>query len=192
MFVAVKKDDGFLVGCSILDDCINMDESDMVLEDNIPVWKLRGRKGVLVMCGERNFASTLLKYNKKLFNFDICDKEIYGDFVSRLKNFLRDYDLIDDEGSWNNELLVVNGDEAYVISAYFAVSKVTDYYSIGSWFRLTTGSLTESIGRNAENRIVDAFRLVEKMRNCALFPISIYDSRNGKRKIVRRNDLTCK
>lgn len=191
MFVAVKKDDGFLVGYSILDNCINMDESDTLLEDNIPVWKLRGKKGVLVSCNERNFASTLLKYNKKLFNFDICDKEMYGGFALRLKNFLRDYDLIDDEGSWNNELLVVNGDEAYMISAFFAVSKVTDYNS-GGWFRLTTGSLTESKGRNAETRIVDAFRLVEKMRNCVLFPISIYDSRNGKRKIVRRSDLTCK
>lgn len=191
MFVAVKKDDGFLVGYSILDNCINMDESDTLLEDNIPVWKLRGKKGVLVSCNERNFASTLLKYNKKLFNFDICDKEMYGGFALRLKNFLRDYDLIDDEGSWSNELLVVNGDEAYMISAFFAVSKVADYNS-GGGFRLTTGSLTESIGRNAETRIVDAFRLVEKMRNCAMFPISIYDSRNGKRKIVKRSDLTCK
>ena len=192
MFVAVKKDDGFLVGYSILDNCINMDERDTLLEDNIPVWKLRGRKGVLVSCRERDFASTLLKYNKKLFNFDICDKEMYGGFALRLKNFLRDYDLIDDKGSWSNELLVVNGDAAYIISAYFDVSKVTDYSSGGSWFRLTTGSLTESIGRNAETRIVDAFRLVEKMRNCALFPISIYDSRNGKRKIVKRSDLICK
>lgn len=192
MFVAVKKDDGFLVGYSILDDCINMDESDMVLEDNIPVWKVRGKKGVLVMCGKHDFASTLLKYNKKLFNFDICDKEMYGGFALRLKNFLRDYYLIDDKGSWCNELLVVNGSTAYMISAYFDISKVTDYYSSGSWFRLITGSLTESIGRNAETRIVDAFRLVEKMRNCVLFPISIYDSRNGKRKIVRRSDLACK
>ena len=192
MFVAVKKDDGFLVGYSILDNCINMDESDTLLEDNIPVWKLRGKKGVLVICKERDFASTLLKYNKKLFNFDICDKEMYGGFVSRLKNFLRDYDLIDDKSNWSNELLIVNGDEAYIIDTDFTVTKITDYYSCGSWFRLTTGSLTESIGRNAETRIVDAFRLVEKMRNCALFPISIYDSRNGKRKIVRISDLTCK
>lgn len=187
MFVAVKNDDRFFIGYSIRDNSIDMDESDLLLEDNIPVWKVRGKKGVLIMCGERDFAAALLKYNKKLFNFEISDKEMFGGFVPRLKDFLQYYDLVDNNGNWNNELLIVKDNAAYRVENDFTLTKIVDYCSSGRWNRLTTGSLAGSEGEPAEKRIVDAFRLVVKMRNYELFPILLYDSKSGKRKIIRKN-----
>ena len=187
MFVAVKNDDRFFIGYSIRDNSIDMDESDLLLEDNIPVWKVRGKKGVLIMCGERDFAAALLKYNKKLFNFEISDKEMFGGFVSRLKDFLQYYDLVDNNGNWNNELLIVKDNAAYRVENDFTLTKIVDYCSSGRWNRLTTGSLAGSEGEPAEKRIAGAFGLVGKMRNYELFPISLYDSKSGKRKIIRKN-----
>lgn len=186
MFVAVKNDDRFLIGCSVRDGNINVDESDLLLEDNIPVWKVRGKKGVLVACGECGFAATLLKYNDRLFNFEINDDEMFGDFVRRLKHFLYHFDVINDKGHWENELLLVKDDFAYVVASDFTVLKIVDYKSSNSWNRLTRGSLVHSEGEPAKKRIVDAFKLVGKMQNKELFPIAIYDSKTGKRKIVRK------
>ncbi len=186
MFVAVKNDDRFLIGCSVRDRNINVDESDLLLEDNIPVWKVRGKKGVLVACGECGFAATLLKYNDRLFNFEINDDEMFGDFVRRLKHFLYHFDVINDKGHWENELLLVKDDFAYVVASDFTVLKIVDYKSSNEMNRLTRGSLVHSEGEPAKKRIVDAFKLVGKMQNKELFPIAIYDSKTGKRKIVRK------
>lgn len=188
MFVAVKNDDGFLVGYSIRTNSIDMDENDMLMEENIPVWKVRGKKGVLITCGERGFASTLLRYNKKLFNFELTDKEVFGGFVPKLRDFLKYYDLINDKGHWENELLMIKDNFAYLVASDFTVLKIVDFKSSEGWNRLTTGSLVGSEGEPAEKRIVDAFRLVGKMRSYELFPISLYDSKTGKRKIVRKID----
>lgn len=187
MFVAVKNDDRFFIGYSIRDNSINMDESDLLLEDNIPVWKIRGKKGVLIMCGERDFAAVLLEYNKKLFNFEICDKEMFGGFVSKLRDFLQCYDLVDNKGNWNNILLIIKDNVAYKIENDFTLTKIVDYCSSGRWNRLTTGSLAGSECEPAEKRIAGAFVLVGKMRGYELFPISLYDSKSGKRQIIRRN-----
>ena len=128
-----------------------------------------------------------MKYNKKLFKFEISDKEIFGGFVSRLKDFLQYYDLVYNNGNWNNELLIVKDNAAYRVENDFTLTKIVDYCSSGRWNRLTTGSFTGSEGESAEKRIAGAFGLVGKMRNYELFPISLYDSKSGKRKIIRKN-----
>ena len=48
MIVARKKDDRIMVGLSITDSWTEMTERDLVLEENIPFWKVRGEKDCYV------------------------------------------------------------------------------------------------------------------------------------------------
>ena len=186
MFIGVKDKDRFIVGYSIRDVSVNMDERDLLLEDNYPVWKVRGNKGALIVCSELDFASTMLKYNKKLFDFDICDENIFGGFISKLKSFLDQFDLIEDSVHWNNQMLIIKEDCAYLISDVFSIEKVVDYCSSNQWMDLVTGSLARSADVTVEKKIVDSYELIDKMRAKNMFPIALYDSKTGKRKVVRK------
>lgn len=184
MFVAVKDNDRFLIGCTIRDTLDCMEYSDLVLEDNMPVWKVKGKKNVVVACGEIDFASTLLKYNKRLFDVEITDDGIFRELVPMMKRFLDRFDLVDDKGHWDNELIIANNDISYIIGPDFSVVKVDDYYCSAVYYNLVMGSLSTDKVKPAKKRIIDACALVEKMKARKMFPLAIYDTKTRKRKIV--------
>ncbi|MBQ0099360.1 MAG: hypothetical protein KBS91_02295 [Firmicutes bacterium] len=59
MYIAVKEKDNVYIGTSILENNVDSDDSDMVLEDNVPLFKVKGQKNTYVCVAETSLAADL-------------------------------------------------------------------------------------------------------------------------------------
>ena len=185
MIIAIKEQDGFKIGLSVADMNANMDDHDLTLPDNVPFWKVKGETGCYVGLSKGDFAADVLRACPELFRGLKDMKDIVGRLPA-IREALMEYDLVNDEEYWDNDIVLVLGDHAYVINCYFIINEITDYepmFSRLSYMAMSVLDATE--GEMAEQRILKATRHYDAMRKLNHFPIVIYNTKTGKRKIYK-------
>jgi len=183
MYIAIKDKDSVKIGITMADDNIGTHPHDYTLEDNLPIWKIRGQKGCMVAVSSTCFAANILKINNSLFNFEINDENMFGGFASKLKDYLQVVDIVNSDEKWFSRLIITNGEVIYEVASDFTITKYTDYAISNKWERLVQGAIDKNVNEPIEDRIMSGFNVVDKTNGFNLYPISIYDTKTGKRKL---------
>ena len=181
MVVAVKKEDGIVVGISARDGLGDMTTRDYTLEENLPFWKVKGVKDCYVFADTSNFAVELLRYNDAIFK-DVSDgHSIVANVIPRMKALWSEYGQVFDNKEWDGQLLIVKDGKGFVVGRYFTVSEVDDVAACWQQNYLL-GGLEEASALPETERILFAVRNLRQMRSRELFPMLVFDSKTKKRK----------
>lgn len=180
MIIALKDKEGIYVGVSARNSFIDMNPKDMLLDDNLPIWKIPGHKGWYVVCGKLMTTTDLLRYTKGLFAKEITHQSLIRHTVPMMRALLSERGLIKDK-NWGNTAIVFNAERAYAIDSYLCVSEITDIETNGMQYEITRGCLEFAKGLTAKMRIREAFGAVNELRGRNVFPVVLVDGTSGKR-----------
>ena len=181
MFVAIKDSKTIYVGVSSAADSLcDMNKQDMLLEENVMLWKIPGHKGWYAVGGRAYVEMDVLRYAKGLFAKEITYQSLLSHTVPRMKALLTMRGLVKDR-AWYNDLLIVSKDKAYIIDGYFCLNEVDDYAVVDARADIMRGALEYSEGLPAKLRVFDAIHSVEEMRGKARFPAILLDVATGKK-----------
>jgi hypothetical protein len=181
MFVAIKDSKTTYVGASSVGDSLcDMSKQDMMLEENVTIWKIAGHKGWYAV-GDRFYVEMdLLRYTKGLFAKEITYQSLLSYTIPRMKALLESRGLVKDR-AWYNDLLIVSKDKAYTIDGYFCVNEVDDYAVANACMDIIRGALEYTEGLPTKVRICEAIHSVEEMRGKSHFPAILLDVATGKK-----------
>ena len=187
MIIAIKREDGVSVGVSICRDCADMSVTDLTNPENIPFWKVKGNPGCYAGTANVDFSGQLIRAFDAPLKKVQGAKEIASIVVPTVREMLNDFSFVDENECWNNHLLIIKSGKVYTMTNYFVVAEVEDFWVQGSLNAgVATGALECTRGENAEKRIVEAFRCVERMRQNVCFPIVLIDTKTGRRKVIAK------
>ena len=180
MYIAIKEKKKMYVAVTNSEYLVNMSAKDMLLEDNLTLWKIAGRKGWYMATARCNPTTDVLRYAKGLFAKEITYQTLLAHTIPKMKQLLGERDLIKDK-YWYNELLIVNKDKAYVIDGYFCLREVVDFDVCDSRADVIRGCLEFNKNLPAKVRICEAICSVEEMRGKKHFPAILLDVATGKK-----------
>ena len=181
MFVAIKDNNTTYVGASSAADSLcDMNQRDMLLDENMLIWKIPGHKGWYAVGGRFYIEMDVLRYAKGLYAKEITYQSLLSYTIPRMKALLESRGLVKDR-AWCNDLLIVSKDKAYIIDGYFCVNEVDDYAASDAREDIMRGSLEYTKGLATKFRICEAIHSVEEMRGKSHFPAMLLDVATGKR-----------
>ena len=183
MIIAKRDDDRIIVAVSIADCSVDMTVSDLVLQDNLPIHKVRGEKDCYICAKSISLDFDILRFNDKIFRGIEDGNTVLKKVVPQMKSLLDSYPGFS-SGYWCGTLLIIKGATMYIIDADFCVSEERDEYCAcnssipqGALYALRNSSL------GVTERILEAMRCSCLMQD-KLFPAVIFDTKTNKRKAV--------
>ena len=185
MIIALKKQDKIFVATGINDGSINMTEKDLLLSENIPFWKINGVKDCYVGVRDVSYSADLLRYNNYVFKNITDIKSIIDNVIPKMKDLLGKYDMSGDGKNWRNRLVIIKDDRIYEVDNFFSVEEEDEYavLTIGYDTDYIKGALDESKDLSAEESILNALRSYSLMKDSKVFPITIFNVTDKKKKI---------
>lgn len=186
MIVALKTDDRVLVGITICNNSVGTSDKDLTLDENLPMWKVRGEKNCYVFTDRIDYPTDILRYNDRVFKGITDGKSIIRNVVPHIRDLLDKTDNLlkgqEDEQKWNNQMVIVKDGEIFFIDDYLVVFQKSEYVAT-AYENYVIGTLEDTRDLDPTQRILTAFRTVGRMRNITLFPVTIFDTKT-KRKTV--------
>ena len=181
MFVAIRDSKTTYVAASSAPDALcDMNMQDMLLSENVAIWKIPGHKGWYAVGGRFYVEMDLLRYARGLFAKEITYQSLLSYTIPKIKNLLDLRGLVKDR-AWYNDLLIVSKDKAYIIDGYFCLNEVDDYAVADARADIMRGSLEYTEDLPTKERICEAIHSVEEMRGKSHFPAVLLDVATGKR-----------
>ena len=191
MYIVIKEKKKMYVAVTNSDYLVNMSATDMLLEDNLTLWKITGRKGWYMSTARCNPTTDVLRYAKGLFAKEITYQNLLAHTIPKMKQLLGARDLIKDK-YWYNEVLIGNKDKAYVIDGYFCLREVTDFDVGDSRADIIRGCLEFNKNLPTKVRICEGIHSVEEMRGKNHFPAIVLDVTTGKKETWWSYEDACK
>ena len=180
MYIAIKDKNTTYLGVSNADVIMDTNPKDMILDENLNMWRIAGRKGWYAVCGRYYVESDLLRYSKGLFDKEITYQSLLSYTIPKIKEILEARGLVKDR-CWYNDLLLVSKDKAYIIDGYFCVNEVTDFAVADAREDIIRGSVEFNKDMPIRKRICEAFHSVDAMRGKRHFPALVLDIATGKK-----------
>ena len=183
MVIALKTEDRVIVATTIADSIDDMAMCDKTVKENIPFWKVRGTKDCFVFAEDLTYVSDLLRYNDYIFKNITDGSSIITDVVPQMKMLLDSYGYIHDGRKWPTRLVIVKGNKIFSISKYFVVDEIDEFVAFGC-DSILKGAMEECADLPAEERILFAVNHLCCMENRMLFPLTLFDTKTKKRKVI--------
>ena len=185
MLIAIKDKDRIVAGLTMANMYVETTENDILLDDNIPFFKVRGNKNCYVLISSACFAADLLRYNDFIFK-DVTDGEsVIKGVVPKMRALLEEYDQILDDKSWESNLVIIKDDKAYSVNVYFVVEEISDYCAFLDQ-RYIDGTMFDTQGLDPVERILTAVKTVSKTKFSQYFPLIVFDSKTKKKQIFHQ------
>ena len=188
MFIAAKDKDTTYIGISLRErwtptPIIWGPVSDLLLPDNMPIWKVAGHKGVMMASGGVGIVKDTLRYTRSLYKGDLSAETVIREVVPKIHAVSKRFDQISKNNRYSGGYVIADAEHIFEIKTDLMVFE-SDHASSG------IGELTDSVfmateGKPAVERILAAFRMVNECEHDAIFPVAIYDVRTGRRRIFR-------
>ena len=183
MLIARKDGDRIVVGLTLADSLIDMTDKDLSLVENIPFWKVKGVKDCYVFAEDLTFATDLLRFNDYIFKNITDGNSVITNVIPKMKEVLNKYSQIVNGKEWDSQLLIIKDNKMFTIDNYFTVTEVDEFVGVGYWGYLL-GGLEESRDKTIEESILFAVRNLNRMRSRNLFPLTLFDSKTKKIRVV--------
>ena len=185
MIIAIKREDGVTLGVSCKDSCCDMLDKDYTLLDNLPAWKVKGNTGCYAATGELDFSGQLIRAYARSLSKIKGPNDIINQVIPEMKSLLKDFRLSDGK-KWGNELLIVKDGRLYHLTSHFVLEELQDAVVLARNSLVQMGCLEATRGQTAEKRIVETYRFLSKVRNENLFPIVLWDTKTGRKKVISK------
>ena len=182
MYIAIKENNKMYVATTNSEYLVNMSAKDMLLDENVTLWKIAGRKGWYMATERFNTATDVLRYAKGLFAKEITYQSLLAYTIPKMKQLFAGRELIKDK-YWYNEVLIVSKDAAYIIDGYFCLHEVTNFEVADARNDIIRGCLEFNKNLPAKVRICEAIHSVEEMRGKNHFPAILLDVELGKKEV---------
>ena len=182
MYITVRDSQKIYVAVTNSDYTLNMSAKDMMLDDNLNLWKIAGRKGWYMATARFNPTMDVLRYAKGLFAKEITYRSLLTHTIPKMKQLLDERGLIKDK-YYYNEVLIINKDKVYAIDGYLCLREVTDFDVGDSRADIARGCLEFNKDLPAKMRICEAIHSLEEMRGRVHFPACVLDVATGKKEI---------
>ena len=182
MLIAIKKDDTIAVGASCADIYTDFTSQTCILDENVPFWKVRGEKDCYIASSSLEFAVDLMRYNNNIFKGITDAKSIISNVVPKMKDMLGFFDLIDEEGSWNELLLVIKGDKMFLINSYFFVEEIEMFGEVQGKRQFFSGAFEKASGEPVQD-VVSMARAFNALKGDKVFPLTVFDTKTKKKKV---------
>lgn len=182
MYIAIKENQKTYVAVTNRESLVDMSVKDMLLGENLTLWKISGRKGWYIATARFNSATDVLRYAKGLFTKEITYQSLLSHTIPKLKQLLGERRLVKDK-YWYNEALIVGGKKAYVIDGYFCLREVVGFDVGDARDDIIRGCLEFNKNLPVEERICEAIHSVEEMRGKKHFPAVVFDVTAGKKEV---------
>lgn len=183
MIVAVKEKDRVLLGVTIADISRYISNDDLIDEENLPYFKVRGEDCIVCYAGcGLEIEMDVLKCNDKIFRNITDGNSILQNVIPKLKEIIAPYKGINSEGVMKYGIYIIKGDKVFYITRNFIVHDIEDFYCVGSE-DLMSGIIESLPPLCGEEKILTVAREFFKLCGIRSFPFVILDSKTKKRKV---------
>jgi hypothetical protein len=188
LIIAIKEKDRVVVGYSNTDYWDKLTDADYVDEENVPIKFTED--GTLISFAKMDRSTDIFMYDDEFLNHEITSKSIIRDVIPYMKNTLeKNNKPLDDEGRWNNALVICRDDKIYDLDTRFVFRESDDYICHAFSYELIQSVLDGTIGLPAEERILKAVSFVNKIKKENLFPLVIVDTKTKQFKHIMTEDV---
>lgn len=186
MLIAIKDDKEIKIGMTIKESYVNMEDADIFQKENVPYWTIKDKGICHIFADTLSFSVDLLRYKEDIFK-DITDgMSIIKNVIPKIRKVLDEYLCYSGKNAWNNQLLIVKNKKMFLIDTNLIVIEVDNQIAT-DYEPYALGTLEEYKDLEKDKRIIESYKIIEKMRNCKLFPIMLIDPK--KEKIEYYNEL---
>lgn len=182
MFIAVKEKDTVYVGITNMESFADSSVEDMILDENLLVWKIGGHKGWYMACNRFYAEVDVLRYAKGLFAKEITYQTLVRHTLPKMKELLSERGLIKDK-CWYNDMLIFNKDMVYEIDGYFCVSEIDNTVVASVRSDIVRGCMEFNADLPAKERICEGVHSLQKLRGKKHFPVILLDAATGKKEV---------
>ena len=188
MIIAIKDKDRVVVACSTVDSLDGISDLDYVDEENVALkFSQTGKAFGLAIMDRR---SDMLLYDEVFMGLEITPKTIVKDVIPYIQCELKENDKpVDEDGSWQNALVICDNEHIYDIDPKFGFSEAEDYVCHGYRVESLKSVLDATRHLPAEERIIRAVNFANKLHKENLFPLVITDTKSQKFKNIYQGDI---
>ena len=184
MLIAIKDNGTVYLAQSISDGMDDTDKFDLILDDNIPFWKVFGNKHCYAACRSALFGANVLRYEPGLFKGVNNAMDILTKTIPNMRSLLEGCKLIDKDKCWNNALIIVKEDKIYHIDPFFILTEIDDLIVSGRGRDFISGGLEWEKDVPIEERIRKVIHSYDELRSEFYFPIVLHNCSTGRKKIL--------
>ena len=188
MIIGIKEKDRMVLGFAYW-TLQEVNARDKVLEDNLP-FKVFKDEGVVIACAERKITSDMLfadeNIEKMIKEGKTTYEDVVNDFAPMIHDRMAKENLLLDDGKWSNCFVVAKGNSVVDVTPTFFVQDVADFFAHGFTTEYVKSSLFYSVGKPAEERIIEAFRFHTQMMSDYMFPIVLVDTKDLQMKVITK------
>lgn len=182
MIIAIKEKDRIVLGYSNADYVEELTDKDCMDKDNVAV-KFTGDKAFA--CPYVSRYSDILLYDDDFLNEEITPKSIVKKLIPYIKSSLQENGKpLDEDGGWDNALVICSGNHVYDIDTGFGFYEVDDYVCHGANVATFKSVLDETTDLSAEQRIIKAVEFGKRLHKRSLFPLIITDTKTKRFKYI--------
>jgi hypothetical protein len=186
LIIAIKEKDRVVVGQTICDTNLKLNEADCANEENVPL-KFNSQ-GTLFACFAVGRRSDVLLYDDDFLEMEITPKTIVKEIIPLIKKKMSDSVKPLDNGKWKNCLIICDNEHIFDIDNNLYFSEITDYVCHGCSTDEVISVLDLTTSEQAEDRIIKAVSFAGKVCNENLFPIVIADTKTKTFKCVYKGE----
>lgn len=185
MLIAIKAGDTAYIAQSVTDKITNVEKTDLILDENIPFKKVKGCSRCYVACEHLYFSSDILMNNWQLFKGVETVNDILSKVIPAMKNLLIKYNLIDEDGRWNNYLIIVSDNKIFSVDTFFQAYEVSELLVCCNCSDFITGGLEWENKLPVKERIKKIIRSYNDQCREVLFPIVMHDCKTGRKSVLQ-------
>lgn len=176
MLIVIKEQDKIVVGFANSEWAFPYTDADAMQLDNVPVKHLAGKKDRIVAFSVAGFLPDLIRYDDEVLENPTTAEEMKREIVPMLKNMAEHFKRVNEDGDWQNSMVVVEGDKIFDVNITFAVREIVNYVCHGYNVELVESVLDATEGLPARERIIKAVTYHARMVGISIPVIAIFDT----------------
>ena len=185
MLIAIKDEGTTYIAQSIADVTAVTSKDDLILDENVPFWKVSGVKRCYAACGSTQFSADLLRIERGLFKGIENAYDVLTDTIPKMRKLLEDGKLVDARGSWNNVLVIAKDDKIYYVDQSFMLVEIDNFIVKGRGEEFISSGLEREKHLPLEERIRKVVRCCDELHSEYRFPIVLHNCATGRKKILK-------
>ena len=184
MIIYIKENNVNYIACSESGALSFTTYEDKICPDNLAMWKVKNRKRVYAGFGKLNRVSDILRYDSHLFAKQVNYENLINYTVPRMRDILQHFNCLKKDKYWENELLVISEDKAFLITQNLFVRELGDFCAVGSNEGFFMGALEVTKNMPVAERIKDIVASINQLEDLNYFPITMINTKTGKKTII--------
>jgi hypothetical protein len=183
MVVVVKEKDRVLLGVTIADISRYISKNDLINEENLPYFKVRGEDCFVCYAGGGlEIEMDVLKYNDKIFRNITDGNSILQNVIPKLKEIIEPYMGINADGVMKDCVYIIKGNRVFLITRNFIVHEIENFNCVGN-DDVVSGIMETIPSLSGEEKLLTVAREVYDLCGIRSFPFIIFDAKTKKRKV---------